>query len=105
MSDDPTPLSLPTSLPFPITVTRIHATAGQSIKRGQALLTYRFTSSTSTRELARLARGLAVTEGIRKEDVREGDMSATWESSIDGDLVRWEDGMVVGKVVERRHAS
>lgn len=52
-----------------------------------------------------MAKGLNVTEGIRKEDVREGDMSATWECSIDGDLVRWADDMVVGKVVERRHAS
>ena len=104
MSDDPTPLSFPQSLPFPITITRIHATPGQSIQRGQALLTYRFTSSTSARELARLAKGLNVSEGIRKEDVREGDMSATWESSIEGDLVRWAEEVAVGKVIEPRHA-
>lgn len=105
MSDDPTPLSLPSTLPFPITVSRLHAAAGESISRGKPLLTYTFTSATATRELARLARGLQLSEGVRREDVREGDMSATWESGIEGDLIRWEESVELGKVIERRHAS
>lgn len=32
-------------------------------------------------------------------------MSATWESGIEGDFVRWEEGIEVGRVVERKHAS
>jgi RNA polymerase II subunit A-like phosphatase len=107
MSDDQdlTPLSLPTTLPYPITLTRLHAAPDQSISRGSPLLSYTFTSSTNIRELARLQRGQALSEGIRREDVREGDMSATWESGIEGDFVRWEDGIEVGRVVERKHAS
>lgn len=105
MSDDPTPISLPVSLPYPITISRLHASPGQSISRGTSLLTYTFTSATATRELARLNRGLQPSEGVRKEDVREWDMSATWESGIEGELVRWAVGIEVGRTVERRHAS
>jgi len=37
--------------------------------------------------------------------VREGDMSATWECGLDGEFVRFEKGIEVGRVVERKHAS
>jgi hypothetical protein len=105
MSDDLTPLSLPTTLPYPITLTRLHAQPGQSITRGAPLISYTFTSSTNARELARLEKGLPPTEGIRVEDVREGDMSATWECGLDGEFVKFENGIEVGRVVERKHAS
>jgi RNA polymerase II subunit A-like phosphatase len=105
MSDDLTPLSLPTTLPYPITLTRLHAHPGQSISRGAPLISYTFTSSTNARELARLEKGLPPTAGIRVEDVREGDMSATWECGLDGEFVKFENGIEVGKVVERKHAS
>ena len=105
MSDDLTPLSLPTTLPYPITLTRLHAQQGQSILRGAPLISYTFTSSTNARELARLEKGLPPTEGIRIEDVRQGDMSATWECGLDGEFVKFESGIEVGRVVERKHAS
>jgi RNA polymerase II subunit A-like phosphatase len=103
--DDLTPLSLPTTLPYPITITRLHASPNEPISRGSPILSYTFTSDTNLRELARLDRGQALTEGIRREDVRQGDLSATWESGIEGDFVRWQGDVEVGKVVERRHAS
>jgi RNA polymerase II subunit A-like phosphatase len=105
MSDDLTPLSLPLTLPYPITITRLHASSSQEITRGSPLLSYTFTSSTNIKELARLEKGLPPSEGIRREDVREGDMSATWECGLEGEFVRWEEGIEVGRVVERRHAS
>jgi len=104
MSDDLTPLSLPTTLPYPITLTRLHAHPGQSILRGAPLISYTFTSSTNVRELARLEKGLPPSEGIRIEDVRQGDMSATWECGLDGEFVQFESGIEVGRVVERKHA-
>ena len=105
MSDDLTPLSLPTTLPYPITLTRLHAKPSQSILRGAPLISYTFTSSTNARELTRLEKGLPLTEGIRREDVRQGDMSATWECGLEGEFVRYEQGIEVGRVVERKHAS
>jgi hypothetical protein len=105
MSDDLTPLSLPTTLPYPITLTRLHARSSQSISRGSPLISYTFTSSTNRRELARLEKGLQPSEGVRREDVKEGDMSAVWECGLEGEFVRWEKGIEVGRVVERKHAS
>jgi RNA polymerase II subunit A-like phosphatase len=105
MSDDLTPLSLPTTLPYPINITRLHAHPSQSITRGAPLLSYTFTSSTNLQELARIEKGLPPSEGVRREDVREGDMSATWECGLDGEFVRFEKGIEVGRVVERKHAS
>lgn len=32
-------------------------------------------------------------------------MSAVWESGIEGEFVKWEKGIEVGRVVERKHAS
>jgi RNA polymerase II subunit A-like phosphatase len=105
MSDDLTPLSLPTTLPYPITLTRLHARPSQSITRGSPLISYTFTSSTNRRELARLEKGLQPSEGVRREDVKGGDMSAVWECGLEGEFVRWEQGIEVGRVVERKHAS
>ena len=31
-------------------------------------------------------------------------MSATWECGLDGEFVRFENGIEVGRVVERKHA-
>ena len=105
MSDDLTPLSLPTTLPYPITLSRLHARPSQSISRGSPLISYTFTSSTNRRELARIEKGLPPSEDVRREDVREGDMSAVWESGLEGEFVKWEKGIELGRVVERKHAS
>jgi len=32
-------------------------------------------------------------------------MSATWECGLEGEFVRYEQGIEVGRVVERKHAS
>jgi len=32
-------------------------------------------------------------------------MSATWECGLDGEFVKFEPGIEVGRVVERKHAS
>ena len=32
-------------------------------------------------------------------------MSATWECGLDGEFVKFENGIEVGRFVERKHAS
>ncbi|GAA6022101.1 hypothetical protein JCM10207_000762 [Rhodosporidiobolus poonsookiae] len=67
----PTALALPKSLPFPITVQRIHAPRGATVRKTQTLLTYSFTPPNADEQ------------GRRERQVR------AWESPVDGDLHSW----------------
>ncbi|ORY28173.1 hypothetical protein BCR39DRAFT_535875 [Naematelia encephala] len=98
MSDPPTPLTFPTTLPFPIKITRLIAHAGDTVSRGSSLLEYAFTSDESRR---------ALTSGRGKEDeeIEEWDLVGVYESPIEGEVEGWDGDISPGKVVERRHAS
>lgn len=102
MSDDPTPLSLPPHLPYPIKISRLIANTGDSIDRGTRLLEYTFTSDTSKRALA--AKG-ANGNGTGSDGFvgRENDMVGSWESPVEGVLEKW--GKVrLGERLEARAA-
>lgn len=100
MSDDATPLSLPSTLPFPLTITRILIRAGAIIKRGDPLFQYAFTSTASRQALARREKGLLPTEDDLRNDVRENDMVGTWDSAVAGEVVKWYEWVAVGTKVD-----
>lgn len=102
MSDDPTPLSLPSHLPYPITITRLVAPLQSTVTRGTKLLEYTFTSDTARRAISRRAEGKIVD----REDERaaEGDMVGSWESPVEGELLKWGHGVQAGLRIEKRHA-
>lgn len=113
MSDDPTPLSLPSHLPYPIVITRLFpSSSNDALIRGSKILEYSFTSDTSRRALAKLARDKSGNvEGIRKrgegeeEGVGENDMIGSWECPVEGEFVKWGVGVKVGMIIERKHAA
>jgi RNA polymerase II subunit A-like phosphatase len=104
MSDPPTPFSPPSTLPYPITLTRLLVKPGSSVSRGDKLLEYSFLSSTRRRELEKRARASEAEgeEGV-DESKWENDMMGSWESPVGGEVVKWV-GVEVGKKVERRFA-
>ena len=99
MADPPTGLSLPPSLPYPLTITRLLVRPGQSVIRGTPLVEYTFTSDTSRNALSKGVVDPADTDGVR-----ENDMVGTWESGIEGDLVNWAEWARVGEVVHANHS-
>lgn len=101
MSDDPTPLSLPLNLPYPITLTRLIVQPGDDVKRGTRLAEYSFMS----RERQKLVndkkgKGLAVSA-----EEEGNDLSGTWDCLVSGEIVGWEKGVRAGMVIERRDAK
>ncbi|WVF73129.1 hypothetical protein IAT40_007948 [Kwoniella sp. CBS 6097] len=104
MSDPPTQLSLPSSLPYPITITRLLVKTGTTVQRGTHLLEYSFMSRAQREAIEKRTK-----EG-RKADVSRGEVdgndgSGTWDCLVDGEVVSWEDGVRVGMQLERRQAS
>ncbi|ORX40742.1 hypothetical protein BD324DRAFT_611918 [Kockovaella imperatae] len=79
-------VELPTSLPYPIRITRVLADG--EVQRGTALLEYAFTSDEARKELAKGGKG-------------EWDMVGSWDSAIEGRLDRWEEWVKPGTRVER----
>ncbi|ODO10328.1 hypothetical protein I350_02557 [Cryptococcus amylolentus CBS 6273] len=103
MSDPPTTISLPPSLPYPITITRLIANPGDPLRRGSRLLEYSFMSSDQRERISkRRAQGRAADKG--KGEIGGDDMVGSWDSLIEGDAVAWK-GAKVGLVVEKRDAS
>ena len=65
----PTPLHLPTHLPYPIKIVSYEVQPGSQVQRGTRLLTYSFTHTS-------------------QEDGKETRF-ATWDSPIEGELGSW----------------
>ncbi|AFR96852.2 RNA polymerase II subunit A domain phosphatase [Cryptococcus neoformans C23] len=103
MSDPPTPLTLPPTLPYPITLTRLVARPGDKVKRGSRLFEYTFMSSDLKEKVARRRSQEGGTGEIEDEKEKD-DLSGTWESLVDGDVVEWK-GAKQGMVIERNQAS
>lgn len=98
---DATPLSLPDSLPYPITIVRVRVAAGASVERGDVLLEYKFLSATKRKQLEseeRKGRQLSPQQW-------DGDMVGSWESPISGTVVKWEEDVEPGRTIERRRAT
>lgn len=111
MSDDPTPLSLPSHLPYPIIITRLYPSSSLSdIQRGSKVFEYSFTSDTSRRALAKSAIAKDGSAGPRKrgegaeEGVGENDMIGSWESPVEGEFIKWGAGVKAGMMIERKNA-
>lgn len=102
MSDPPTPLTLPPNLPYPITLTRLVARPGDKVKRGSRLFEYTFMSSDLKEKVARRRSQEGGTGEIEDEKEKD-DLSGTWESLVDGDVVEWK-GAKQGMVIERNQA-
>lgn len=97
---DSTPLTLRADLPYPITLTRLVLVPGQPVRRGDRLLEYSFLSATQRKENeAALKQGKTVPPEKHKND-----MVGSWESPIDGEIVRWGEAAKTGTVIERRQA-
>ncbi len=104
MSDPPTPLTLPSNLPYSITITRLVAPPGKAVKRGDPLLEYVFTSDTSRRALASSSSSSPPLSS-ETQDARENDMIGTWESGIAGEVTRWDDICKPGSKLDKKHAG
>ena len=99
----PTGISLPSTLPYPFTVTRIFTTSGSSVNRGSPLFEYSFTSATSRKALDRKAKGLPAQEG--DDDARESDMVGVWDSELEGELAKWADWLNLDATIERKYSG
>lgn len=74
-------LQLPRSLRYPVTITELHVQAGDDVKGLAHLLTYNY-KTTFTED---------TDDGTEVQVVRE--VPGTWESPIEGKLVRWMVGV------------
>ncbi|GAA5944378.1 uncharacterized protein JCM15063_000934, partial [Sporobolomyces koalae] len=72
MEVPPTALCLPSTLPFPLTIHRLHAREHDTIRKLQSMLTYSFIP-------------LQPDEDGKRERVVE-----SWDSPVEGQLVRWD---------------
>lgn len=84
----PTVLSLPATLPYPITIAKLVVKPGDRVERGQTVLRYSYVSETG---------GLQDTTEDDSEDrpkkSQRTTFAASWESPIEGEVVQWEDGL------------
>ncbi|KAL7418267.1 CTD phosphatase Fcp1 [Cryptotrichosporon argae] len=101
--DDPTPLPLPSDLPFPITVTRLLVSPGADVARGSRMLEYSFLSATARKDRAKAEHNGQ--QGGKSSEAKGNDMVGSWECPVKGTVDRWEAWVRPGTIVEQRHAS
>lgn len=82
---DPTDLFLPSSFPYPIKVVSLDAPANSKVQRGTRLLSYSFVYHS------------------KAPDTKPATRFGTWDSSIEGDLSRWN--IRVGDVITVQQAK
>lgn len=99
----PTPVVLPATLPYPLTISRLLASPTAQLARGSSLFEYNFTSSTSLKAVERRTRGVPPLPGDK--DAKEGDLVGTWDSDLQGELTKWEEWIKPGAVLERKHVG
>lgn len=85
----PTVLSLPSNLPYPITISKFLVKPGDQIKRGQNVLSYSYVVDGSLLREAGDSNGAAGKK--RKQGVET--LIAMWESSIEGEVVQWDESI------------
>lgn len=85
----PTVLSLPVSLPYPITIIKFLVRPGDQLSRGQTVLSYEFESKPISDDNEDEDE-----DGNRRRKVQRTEkLVATWETPIEGEMVQWEDGL------------
>ncbi|KAJ9114501.1 hypothetical protein QFC20_001374 [Naganishia adeliensis] len=84
----PTVLSLPSNLPYPITISKFLVKPGEHISRGQNVLSYSYNVDNS---LLREAGDPAANSKKRKQG--DDTLIAMWESSIEGEVVQWDESV------------
>lgn len=84
----PTVLSLPSNLPYPITISKFLVKPGEHISRGQNVLSYSYNVDNS---LLREAGDPAANSKKRKQG--NDTLIAMWESSIEGEVVQWDESV------------
>nr|XP_019044358.1 hypothetical protein I302_07642 [Kwoniella bestiolae CBS 10118]OCF23288.1 hypothetical protein I302_07642 [Kwoniella bestiolae CBS 10118] len=104
MSDPPTQLSLPPTLPYPITITRFLVSTGNQVKRGSPLLEYSFMSKEQCEAIVKREKEGKKAD-ISKGEIEGDDGSGTWDCLIDGEVAGWEGSVKVGMKIERRQSS
>lgn len=84
----PTVLSLPSNLPYPITISKFLVKPGEHVARGQNVLSYSYNVDNS---LLRDAGDPAANSKKRKQG--NDTLMAMWESSIEGEVVQWDESV------------
>ncbi|KAM0746406.1 hypothetical protein T439DRAFT_329851 [Meredithblackwellia eburnea MCA 4105] len=92
MEGRPTPLHLPSSLPYPITITRLYQKPNSQISKTQALLSYSYLQLAS----APTPPGAGAGAGEGQQHKRER-VVREWESPVVGELKSWQ--VKVGEVI------
>jgi RNA polymerase II subunit A-like phosphatase len=92
-----TPIHLPPSLPYPITISSLLPT--QQVSRGQTVLWYSYTLKDDFSKDASTATINSTGGKQNKEKGREEKGYSTWECTLDGELVRWGEGVTAGVVL------
>jgi len=72
MEVPPTPLCLPSSLPFPLTIHRLHSSPNSQVNKTQQILTYSYLQPKPNEQ------------GKRERQVE------SWDSPVEGQLVKWD---------------
>ena len=92
----PTVLSLPSNLPYPITISKFLVKPGTTVERGQNILSYSYFVD------GRLLREAGDSGGAASGKKRkQGDdtLIAMWQSSIKGEVVQWDESIREGMTV------
>lgn len=87
----PTVLSLPSNLPYPITISKFLVKPGEHVSRGQNVLSYSYAVDGSLLREAGDANGGATTGKKRKQG--DETLIAMWESSVEGEVVQWDESV------------
>ncbi len=114
----PTILTLPASLPYPITITKLLVSPGQKVVRGQKLLTYSYSlidremptidSTEFENDADKDGNGEGrVESGGRKEPLivkargsaKVRKAGGDWDSELEGEVAQWGEEMKVGAVL------
>jgi RNA polymerase II subunit A-like phosphatase len=92
----PTVLSLPSNLPYPITISKFLVKPGATVERGQNILSYSY--YVDGRLLREAGDSGSVASGKKR---KQGDdtLIAMWQSSIKGEVVQWDESIREGMTV------
>lgn len=98
---DTTPLALPPDLPYPVTITRLVASVGDHVRRGDKLLEYSFLSATKRSEVLQAEQAGRLPQGASVKN----DMVGSWDCPIAGEVVAWVQDIQAGARIEQRRGS
>ncbi|KAJ9095671.1 hypothetical protein QFC21_005543 [Naganishia friedmannii] len=92
----PTVLSLPSNLPYPITISKFLVKPGTTVERGQNILSYSYYVDG---RLLREAGDSGGTASGKKKKQGDDTLIAMWQSSVKGEVVQWDESIREGMTV------